>query len=122
MLLHHIRYLQREHENQYNIVEDEDGLLWYGLFELDKTSGLAGKATDTQIPDRVCKNPNPEAHPQIELKRILNPIWFDCIIISIAVSIVSPVKNWMWCLSGSGTIREWQYAYGELLIITFITY
>ena len=56
--------------------------------ELDKTSGWCGKLTrsswndyhrvaarpDVQISDRDCKNPNPEAHPQIELKRILNPI------------------------------------------------
>ena len=85
-----------------------DHIIWCKSFSLGFSHILLNK-----------KNPYPEAHPQIELKSILNPIWFDCIIISIAVSIVSPVKNWMWCLSGSGTIREWQYAYGELLIITW---
>ena len=75
-----------------------------GLLKTGESFRSAGMIFQTESVD----NPYPEAQPQIELKRILNPIWFDCIMISIAVSIVSPVKNWMWCLSGSGTIREWQ--------------
>ena len=33
MLLHHIQYLLLEHGNQYNTVEDEDGLLLIGLLK-----------------------------------------------------------------------------------------